>query len=304
MSTDKSRTCWDERCTRIFLEQCIDQILKKERKGGSFTATGWINIIYGFYRNSGKSLRKKQLKNSYDCLKKEWRVWDKLFSKETGISYDSVNHKVLAEDEWWDRKVQENPDYAKYRYHGIKFARELEMVFKDGVLSGSTPDDKDDVYRPTMDLEEGSGDSEEELPGATTGVSATLEGLNLTTSTQPSAASGSPSIGKRKRGMLELRIHLLWIETVLLLFEMVIASIDIFHEWWKIFLVLNVKVLHIFGFLLSFSSRSDPIFEQVTTTANVEEMNRLEMAAEQEFSRVWCAKEIDMWIGDLNGDEV
>ncbi|KAI9086941.1 hypothetical protein K1719_031102 [Acacia pycnantha] len=120
----------------------------------------------------------------YDSLKKEWRVCDKLFAKETGISYDSVNHKVIAEDEWWDRKIQENPDYAKYRYHGIKFARELEIVFKDGMASGSTQfspsarrqmpprDDEDDVYRPTMDLEEGSGDSEEELPGATTGVSA------------------------------------------------------------------------------------------------------------------------------------
>ncbi|KAI9124454.1 hypothetical protein K1719_004376 [Acacia pycnantha] len=148
MSTDKSRTCWDERCTRIFLEQCIDQILKKERQ----------------------------------------------------------------EDEWWDWKVQENPDYAKYRYHGIKFVRELEIVFKDGMTSGSTQfspsarrqmpprDDGDDVYRPTMDLEEGSGDSEEQLPGATTGVSALLEGLNLTISTQPSAPSGSASIGKRKRG--------------------------------------------------------------------------------------------------------
>ncbi|KAI9118842.1 hypothetical protein K1719_010287 [Acacia pycnantha] len=123
-----------------------------------------------------------------------------------------VNHKVIAKDEWWDRKIQENPDYAKYKYHGIKFARELEIVFKDGMASGSTQfspstrrqmpprDEEDDVYRPTMDLEEGSGDSEEELPGATTGVSAPLEGLNLTMSTQPSAPSGSTSIGKRKRG--------------------------------------------------------------------------------------------------------
>ena len=63
----------------------------------------------------------------------------------------------------------------------------------------SLGDEEEDVYRPQMDLEEGSGDSEESLPGASTGVSATLEGLNLTTSTQPSAPSGSGS-GKRKRG--------------------------------------------------------------------------------------------------------
>ncbi|KAI9117612.1 hypothetical protein K1719_011778 [Acacia pycnantha] len=47
---------------------------------------------------------------------------------------------VIAEDEWWERKIKENKEYRKYRY-------------------------KDDVYRLQMDLEEGSGDSEEELQG-------------------------------------------------------------------------------------------------------------------------------------------
>ncbi|KAK4276270.1 hypothetical protein QN277_019237 [Acacia crassicarpa] len=130
MSMEKSRTFWDEKSTRTLLQQCIDQILKKQRQGSSFSPTGWKNILSGFNKNSGKSLDRKQLKNRYDSLKKEWKVWDKLFAKETGISYDSVNHKVIAEDEWWDRKIQENPQYAKYRYNGIKFARELEIIFK------------------------------------------------------------------------------------------------------------------------------------------------------------------------------
>ena len=106
MSTEKSRISWDDKSTGIFIQACIDQIMKKERQGGSFTPAGWINIFYGFNKKSGKSVEKKQLKNKYDSLKKEWRVWDKLFAKETGISYDSVNHKVIAEDEWWERKIQ------------------------------------------------------------------------------------------------------------------------------------------------------------------------------------------------------
>ncbi|KAI9095376.1 hypothetical protein K1719_026410 [Acacia pycnantha] len=86
---------------------------------------------------------------------------------------------VIAEDEWWERKIKENKEYRKYRY-------------------------KDDVYRPQMDLQESSSDSEEWLQGTNTGgsvqVPADLEGMNLTSNTQPCAPSGSTSIGKRKRG--------------------------------------------------------------------------------------------------------
>ncbi|KAI9121037.1 hypothetical protein K1719_008070 [Acacia pycnantha] len=67
----------------------------------------------------------------------------------------------------------------------------------------SLGDDEDDVYRPQMDLQESSSDSEEWLQGTNVGgsvqVPADLEGMNLTSNTQPCAPSGSTSIGKRKR---------------------------------------------------------------------------------------------------------
>ncbi|KAI9113340.1 hypothetical protein K1719_015865 [Acacia pycnantha] len=74
---------------------------------------------------------------------------------------------VIAKDEWWERKIKENEAYQKYRYR---------------------------------DLEEGSGDSEEEFQGTNTRgsvqVPAELEGMNLTSNTQPNAPSGSASIGR------------------------------------------------------------------------------------------------------------
>ncbi|KAI9114957.1 hypothetical protein K1719_013970 [Acacia pycnantha] len=115
---------------------------------------------------------------------------------------------VIAEDEWWERKIKENKAYGKYRYKGMKFAREMQVIFRDVLASGEdevcpSREDEDDVYRPQIDLEEGSGDSEEELEGANTGgsvqVPSDLEGMNLTSNTQPGAPSGSASIGKRKR---------------------------------------------------------------------------------------------------------
>ncbi|KAI9119510.1 hypothetical protein K1719_009386 [Acacia pycnantha] len=54
------------------------------------------------------------------------------------IAIDYARNMVIAEDEWWERKIKENKEYRKYRY-------------------------KDDVYRPQMDLQESSSDSEEWL---------------------------------------------------------------------------------------------------------------------------------------------
>ena len=111
--------------------------------------------------------------------------------------------------------MQENKAYGKYRYKGLNFARELRIIFRDVLASGEDMDcpsatrrvslgDDEDVYRPQMDLQEGSGDSEEELQGTNNGgsvqVSVDLECMNLTSNTQPSQPSGSASIGKRKRG--------------------------------------------------------------------------------------------------------
>ncbi|KAI9072232.1 hypothetical protein K1719_045807 [Acacia pycnantha] len=140
------------------------------------------------YRSSRMgSYTKKQLKNRYDSLRREWRAWEKLFLKETGIAIDYASNVVIAEDEWWERKIK------GYSSIGEEFE-----------CPSLTRLDEDDVYRPQMNLDEGSGDSEEELFGTSTGVSvqmpSDLEGMNLTSNTEPSAPSGSTSIGKRKRG--------------------------------------------------------------------------------------------------------
>ncbi|KAI9110605.1 hypothetical protein K1719_018471 [Acacia pycnantha] len=117
----------------------------------------------------------------YDSLRREWRAWEKLFLKETGIAIDYAKNVVIAEDEW-----------------------DILASGEEFECPSLTRLDEDDVYRPQMNLDEGSGDSEEELFGTSTGVSvqmpSDLEGMNLTSNTQPSAPSGSASIGKRKRG--------------------------------------------------------------------------------------------------------
>ncbi|KAK4275376.1 hypothetical protein QN277_018468 [Acacia crassicarpa] len=202
---------WDVETTKIFIDLCVDQIYKKQRLGSSFTRDGWKQIVPKFNETTGKGYTKKQLKNRLDSLKAQWTAWEKLFSKETGIAIDYVKNVVVADDEWWERKIKENKAYGKYRYKGLNFAKELRIIFKDVLASGEEMNcpsatrpvslgDDEEVYRPQMDLQEGSGDSEEELQGTNNDgslqVPVDLECMNLTSNTQP---SGSASIGKRKR---------------------------------------------------------------------------------------------------------
>jgi len=82
--------------------------------------------------------------------------------------------------------MQENPLYGKFRYKGLSFAHQITILFKDvvaigdfmwapssGILPSSTlGGDVNDVYCLSLDgininMEEGSGDSDDVSVGAT-----------------------------------------------------------------------------------------------------------------------------------------
>ncbi|XP_054796739.1 uncharacterized protein LOC129302084 [Prosopis cineraria] len=99
------------------------------------------------------------------------------------------------------------------RYKGLRCTRELTLIFRDVLATEEIlfvpfatqtqieDDDDDDMYHPTIDLQKGSGDIEEELNLSNTaspmGVTDELLGLNVTTNT--GRTSGDKSQGKRKR---------------------------------------------------------------------------------------------------------
>ena len=97
---------WDVGSTKTFIDLCLEQIYKKEPLGSSFTKDGWKDIITGFKEKTCLEYTKKQLKNRLDSLRREWRTWEKLFLKETGISIDYARNLVIADDEWWERKIK------------------------------------------------------------------------------------------------------------------------------------------------------------------------------------------------------
>ncbi|XP_028798209.1 uncharacterized protein LOC114753676 [Neltuma alba] len=220
MDNDKEKASWDSYTTKILIDVCVEQIVHKEWQGTSFTRPGWNKITKNFQERSGKMYDRKQLKNRFDILRNDWKLWEKLMSGETGIGYDAATNRVLASDEWWQRKLMVDPNFKKFRHQGLMFASDLMRIFKDVVASGDfmyapstsqpqpvftpQPDtEEEDVYRVGLDQQEGSGDSEDENfgvdPTATAGILDDFAGCNLNncSSTGP---SDSGSYGKRKRG--------------------------------------------------------------------------------------------------------
>ncbi|XP_054806242.1 L10-interacting MYB domain-containing protein-like [Prosopis cineraria] len=151
MNSDKGKAVWNSTLIENFIKECLEQVYKKQRKGNTFNKNRWQAIIEGFEAKTRKRYERKQLKNKLDNMRKEWNVWHKLFSSETDLGWDS------------DKKT-ENLLYGKFRYKGLRFARELTLIFKDVLATGETlfvpsatqtqieDDDDEDVYHPTIDL--------------------------------------------------------------------------------------------------------------------------------------------------------
>ncbi|KAK8260089.1 hypothetical protein V6Z12_D13G098600 [Gossypium hirsutum] len=96
-STIATKAVWDDELTLIFCELCVNE--QKHKKN------------YG----------KPQLKNKWDILKKEWRLWRELLKESTGIGWCPSKKTVDAIEEWWAAKIQvKNPDFKGFKKKGIE----------------------------------------------------------------------------------------------------------------------------------------------------------------------------------------
>jgi len=48
MGTEKGKATWDVKATECFIMSCLEQVVKGERLGTSFTKKGWIGIVSKF----------------------------------------------------------------------------------------------------------------------------------------------------------------------------------------------------------------------------------------------------------------
>ncbi|KAK8916857.1 hypothetical protein KSP39_PZI022193 [Platanthera zijinensis] len=107
---------WESADVLLFCDICIKEIELGNRPTTHFSKQGWNNIILHFQERSGKQFDRTQLKNKWDQLKKEWKLWRELKRGKTGLGWNPVKKTIDASDEWWDEKIK-----VIIIYHIFKF---------------------------------------------------------------------------------------------------------------------------------------------------------------------------------------
>ncbi|KAL1134372.1 hypothetical protein V6Z11_A12G099000 [Gossypium hirsutum] len=91
-----------------------------------------------FEKETGKVYSQRKLKNRWDALKKEWKVWKKLEGEDTGLGWNPIKITVDASDDWWESRLKVVPKAQKFKTSGIdpEFEGKLEQMFMGIVATG------------------------------------------------------------------------------------------------------------------------------------------------------------------------
>ncbi|CAN6712988.1 unnamed protein product [Malus baccata var. baccata] len=129
---------WNAHNISIFCDVCIKEVEVGHRPGTHFDKDGYANIRANFKAETRHDYDRKQLKNKWDALKIEWKLWKELIGKETGLGWNSSKGTVDAFEEWWNNKIQINKEYGKLRKKGISPEMEdkLDRMFSNTVATG------------------------------------------------------------------------------------------------------------------------------------------------------------------------
>ncbi|KAI9076985.1 hypothetical protein K1719_041061 [Acacia pycnantha] len=161
VSKEKHNARWDRYTTKNLLEICVKEISTSGKPGVSFKARRWEVVVDEFNKRANKNYNQKQLKNRLDNLKLDWTAWKQLLGKETGLGW---NHETGTID---------NSKYARFRYQGIEFCEELEIIFRGTVATsqhswtlatGAPSEDSAIKTNPTILEEIAEYDEEETNP--------------------------------------------------------------------------------------------------------------------------------------------
>ncbi|PPR90138.1 hypothetical protein GOBAR_AA30554 [Gossypium barbadense] len=105
-STLATKAVWDDELTLIFCELCVNEVNVGNRPTTHLNSKGWENVVAFFQAKTQKNYGKPQLKNKWDTLKKEWRLWRELLKESTGIGWCPSKKTVDTTEEWCDEKIQ------------------------------------------------------------------------------------------------------------------------------------------------------------------------------------------------------
>ena len=100
------RVNWDTESTRYFCEICKEECEAGNRPLGFLSTTGFKNLSDKLFDKIGHRITRKQLKNKWDQLKKEFGWWQELKFSATGLGWNDHRGTIGASDTWWTAHLQ------------------------------------------------------------------------------------------------------------------------------------------------------------------------------------------------------
>ena len=100
------RVNWDKESTQIFCEICKDECELGNRPLGFLTTAGFHNLEEKFFSRTGRRLNKRQFKNKWDQMKKDFGQWQELRNCATGLGWNDRLRTIEADDDWWTAHLQ------------------------------------------------------------------------------------------------------------------------------------------------------------------------------------------------------
>ncbi|XP_023738195.1 uncharacterized protein LOC111886194 [Lactuca sativa] len=132
-----NRFHWDPHTFKIFLEECMTELNNRNRTDTYFKQAACQNICKRLLERTGKELDRNQMTNKWDIMRKEFKYYDRLTRLETGISTDPTKNIISASKEWWDEKIKEDKEYAKFKDKNLDvYQTYYEALFQDTVAVG------------------------------------------------------------------------------------------------------------------------------------------------------------------------
>ncbi|KAI5012680.1 hypothetical protein ZWY2020_024946 [Hordeum vulgare] len=128
---------WDAYHTKIFCEICKEETEKHNRPGGYLSPKGYNNLEEKFFELTKKRRTRRQFKNKWDQLKKEYARFMELKNSATGLGWNDKMGTIEADDSWWDIHLKKYPGHAKWRYMGPPNLKEMDVMFENAHVTGS-----------------------------------------------------------------------------------------------------------------------------------------------------------------------
>ncbi|EOA33070.1 hypothetical protein CARUB_v10016407mg [Capsella rubella] len=123
------RASWQPEYHKIFVELCVEH-------KGSGHLPGMQHLLTTFVEKTGARFTINQLKNHYDTMLKQWKVWLRLIQCRD-MKWDPQTKTFGATDQDWANYIQVNREAQPYwKKSPPLFLEELEIIFEGVNLYG------------------------------------------------------------------------------------------------------------------------------------------------------------------------